>query len=87
MTSLTIHLPDDLVERAKYAGLLDQQLLADTLTNFLNEKIQQQAKVGYWTDFFNTIDQCTVPNDFLVDREQPEIQDRQSLVDLFADTQ
>ncbi|MFU8928308.1 hypothetical protein [Acinetobacter puyangensis] len=46
MTSLTIHLPDELAEKAKKAGLLESdnlvQLLSKQLTDIEQENIVQQ---------------------------------------------
>lgn len=75
MTSLTIELPEDLVKQAQLAGLLNQQFLSATLSSLLIKKIKQKQAARDWQDFFKTIDQLGVSEDFLSHREQPPVQE------------
>lgn len=42
MTSLTIDLPDELVQKAEQVGVLDKQRLSEILSHYLQEQIRHE---------------------------------------------
>ncbi|RLZ10851.1 hypothetical protein EAH57_00240 [Acinetobacter sp. 2JN-4] len=47
MTSLTIHLPDELVKKAEQAGLLESEELAKLLEQALQAKNENRSNTGF----------------------------------------
>ena len=45
MTTLTLHLPDDLVKKAEQIGVLHIDILSEYVSQFLAEKIRQQSRM------------------------------------------
>lgn len=94
MTALTLNLSDNLVEQAKSKGVFNEILLKELATQFLtakiletllpasnNQKITHKKPSKTWEDYFNERDLSAVPDDFMEDRQQPPLENR----NLFSD--
>lgn len=73
MATITMNLSDELVIKAKQAGVYDEKTLKDTLQQFLQSQILKAAPNNQQTlaDYLNNRDLSAVPTEFMRDRQLP----------------
>lgn len=84
MTSFTIHIPDEFVQQAKLKGVFNEVLLKELASQFLTakllESLLQPTEISHqnltWQDYFVQRDLSVIPDEFMNERKQPELQHR-----------
>ncbi|WLF84987.1 hypothetical protein [Moraxella sp. ZY210820] len=83
MTTLTIHLPEHFVQQAKNKGVFNETLLKELATQYMTAKLLEslvmtEPKIAdtTWQDYLNQRNPSAVPDDFLMNRQQPILEHR-----------
>lgn len=79
MTAIILNLPDNYVEQAKSKGVFNEFLLKELGTQFLTAKLIESLlpkSEKTWKYYFDGRDLSAVPSEFMADREQPPLENR-----------
>lgn len=79
MTAITLNLPDEYVEQAKSKGVFNEFLLKELGTQFLTAKLIESLlpkSEKTWQDYFSGRDLSAVPSEFMQNRQQPFLENR-----------